>query len=227
MYGFLDGLIGDEEESSLSEGYYANLNRKNKAERAIARFALQAEEREDFTPDFIDLKTQGADLYPVFVYGEDKEGFTMEHLTENCVFFGEAVSCLENYLLFRNKGFGPKAILLDYDQKVRENLGYYVQASKKIVGELYGVPLHKLCALDKYHQNSILTERSKMMVSFESEQKIQNGIRRSYNYTQAFYWNGRSNVLKHRPQNGQGSISLAGSTYLHKLQGKQVFEYFE
>ena len=137
--------------------------------------------RKRYTPDFGDLTAFGGDYFPVFLYGNEqarmKEEYTLP--VGRCLFLGKAMTSLEHYILLQNQTNNGTAWLCGLlDRNISwEKSSYPFSASKKVFGELVGVPLNVLTTLDNKYENGEKATRSAVTVRLVGDDQKESLVR--------------------------------------------------
>ena len=216
----------DEDEYGWFQGY--GMAGRMNAERNIYGLQEAVDSRQDYTPDMLLLKASNCDYFPVFVTGEEQSGGRFDELLDGCTYFGKAYTAQIDFLLFSNKSNkGPKGVAFQYTSDIKDDLGYWPQAASGLKGEVYGVPLHVLCKLDRYNENTIMTTRVPVMIRVPDQSiKSMVAMKPRSEYLKCFTYFGKSKVWQHRSKYGPDSISLAYKVE-SDAKGAKVFSLFD
>lgn len=125
------------------------------------------------TPDWMKLKRDPRDEFPVFITGSMRRWRSNGRFLNGCNYYGMAVTCSQNFVLNRpkmrpgqNDVPDPLMFQLDSDKTNWEETSQYFDRDtlKGVEGELYGVPLRKLAQLDIAEQNGEGVNRQKIYI---------------------------------------------------------------
>lgn len=125
------------------------------------------------TPDWMKLKRDPRDEFPVFITGSMRRWRSNSRFLNGCNYYGMAVTYSENFVLNRpklrpgqNDVPDPLMFQLDSDKTNWEEASHYFDRDslRGVEGEVYGVPLRKLAQLDIQEQNGEGVDRQQIYV---------------------------------------------------------------
>lgn len=185
---------------------------REKKEKAFNKLIQCLEERSYYTPDYESLKLGGGKYFPMFIYGQEKRGKPFGDILQNALFFGEAHTTLDNdFHLFQVANDSNQVFAAHGTAEFYKETSFLKSGAKGISGQLMGVTLRDLYMMDYRYQNSILTDRIKIVV----EASTLNNVRK---IVPAFAYFLRPKVVESFPKAGQNSLQY--TKYLQDRHGK-------
>jgi len=125
------------------------------------------------TKDWMTLKRDTRDEFPVFVTGSMRRWRENARFLQGCNYYGMAITWSQNFIMNRpklrpgqNTVPDPLVFQLDSDKTNWEEAGHYFDRDRLLAveGEVYGVPLRKLAQLDIHEQNGEGVNRKSIYV---------------------------------------------------------------
>lgn len=142
------------------------------------------------TPDFNDLNTGPLEEFPVFIVGQLKSDGAYNEMLSGCKYYGAATTWGEKFVLkegpFGNYKYTPEPLIFELRDKGEgtKQLAKYEscrainwELSGRIQGEVYGVPLRTLTALDRWENNGEDAFREWRYLTLDDPQTDTNSLR--------------------------------------------------
>jgi hypothetical protein len=143
------------------------------------------------TPDFNDLNVGPLAEYPVFIVGQLKSDGIYNQMLEDCKYYGPATTWGEGFILkegpFGNYKYTPEPLIFELGLDPREKqktLKEYESArdinwelAGRLRGEVYGVPLRTLTALDRWENNNEDAHREWKYITLDNPLSDTNSLR--------------------------------------------------
>lgn len=125
------------------------------AERKLNGFS-RLRNRAYYTPDFPLLRLQSQTL--IFVWGEEKSGYSESHHLDGAVPLGNAFTLMEKYVM-KEDAYGP--IVFERNRKTPD--------TQILRGEAYLCSVEHIHSLDTFYLNGILAKRARRNIGFDEK----------------------------------------------------------
>jgi hypothetical protein len=106
--------------------------------------------RSNCTRDIYGLKVDYGPLIPILIYDELCKGQADSHMLDDYPYFGQATTLEDSFVMMRS---GQSVLCMYPESELKISQGLNVTNEKRIIGDLYGVPLDVLFWLDRSYNN--------------------------------------------------------------------------
>lgn len=120
------------------------------------------EESTKNTPDWHDLKKSHRDEFLVFVTGNNRVDYWRNYELRGCNYYGVGVTWADNFIMKRSSVYTKKGavdpMVFEFPTKTTNwnaiNHVFTEDMTKKVEGDVYGVPLRRLAFIDNQEGNT-------------------------------------------------------------------------